>query len=896
MKKLAIGKLLIAVLLMTPISVSAQLKVTDLRVEHMKNPSTVDVEKPRLSWINRPSSADAHGERQKAYRIRVATSKEILLSGKADVWDSKKQKSAESYLVSYDGPALKSGQDYWWQVMTWDQKGRKSAWSEPAHWGMGLLNADDWKATWIGAGDIKTAPLFRKTFNVNNKIKQAKIFITGLGYFEFYINGGRIGDDYLVPNLTNYTKRYDIKERYISIDDNFRDYRVLYLAYDVTDNLQLGGNAIGVVLGNGFYNCTSHWVSKFGDPCLLAQLQIIYEDGTQETIVSDYSWKVSPSAIIVNGPYDGELYDAQKEHPGWATATYDETGWTPAQPVTKPIGKLTAHTSPTDKITEELKPISFKQLEDGKYEVDFGKEISGWIRINDMVGNAGDTLDIKYICESKLGIHRYIFANNQPISYAPRFTWYVFSKAIISGVKDLKAEQLVAEAVNTDVPIDATFSSSNPLLNKINEIWLRSQTDNMHGCIASDCPHRERSPYTGDGQVASAMVMTNYDAAAFYQKWIRDMNDAQNKETGYVPNGAPWQPGCGGGVPWGAAMNVMPWEYYMNYGDIQMLKNNFEAMRMQADQMLQWLTPDSTMLQHKSNFGQTEEFYWLNLGDWLPPYNLIPNELVHTFYLWLCMHNTALAAHALGDKANETHYSSIAERTKRAFHKKFYDEEKKTYGDFGANVLALEMGVPIEREAEVIASLRKEIMENHDGHLHTGIIGTRFLFEVLARYGLNDVAMTILNKRDFPSYGWWIEQGATVTWENWNGNDSHNHPMFGGGLVWFARDLCGVKLDSERPGYQHFTVCPTPTNSDISACYTKETPYGTLKSAVTHQQNQPSSYEITVPVGSSATLLIPATDEQQYKSSLKKYNLKSFFLPGKQLISVELPQGSYLIR
>lgn len=875
----------------------ARLQVSSLRVEHMENPSVLDEGTPRFSWINLPSSPSARGEKQKAWRIQVATSREDLLKGRCDAWDSGKREGESSVLIPYEGRLLSSGRDYWFRIMVWNQKGQPSSWSEPGRWGMGLLNPEEWKGKWISASWDKTAPLFRKTFTVHKKVRQAKMFISGLGYFELYMNGNRVGDDYLVPNFTNYTTRDDLNRRNIAFEPHFRDYRVLYLSYDVTDNLRNGKNAIGVILGDGFYQCVSNWVSSFGKPTLLCQLMITYEDGTSEIVPSDTTWKTKRSAIKENGPYVGELYDSRDEDSFWGDPGMDDKKWENALLAISPVGKLTAQASPSDKITEIIRPVSLRKVDDGIFEVDFGKEVSGWIRFLGVKGKKGDILSVKYVCESPLGKQQYVFKDSNPVSYAPRFTWYVFSKAVISGVSSLAADQLQAEAVNTDVPVSAEFECDNPLFNRIVDIWQRSQLDNMHGCIASDCPHRERSPYTGDGQAVCSMVMSNFDAAAFYQKWIRDIRDVQDTMTGYVPNAAPWQPGCGGGVAWGAAMNIMPWEFYLHYGDIRMLRDSYVAMKMHLDDMLQWLTPDSTMWQQKSNVGETKPNRWFNLGDWAPAYKVPSDELVHTFYLWLCLDNTARTAQVLQRNVEAEHYFHLAERIKKAFHRKFYDSKLKSYGDYGSNVFALRMGVPAECKAGVVETLRKEIKDKYKGHINTGFLAARYFFEVLAENGLADVAYSALNKTDFPSFGYWIAQGATVTWEQWDGRDSHNHPMFGGGLVWLYRDLAGVRLDEAQPGYKHFYVNPVLLDSIKDVKYRIQSPYGEVSSEISCDSLS-VTYNIGIPVGSTASVFFPVRKEKMVTEegrSLRKRGLKPYKFT-ENGFWIDVPQGKYTFR
>ena len=595
------------------------------------------------------------------------------------------------------------------------------------------------------------------------------------------------------------------------------------------------------------------------DPCLKCQLEITYADGSKQIVATDNTWRTLPSPIHYNSVYYGELYDARSETEGWAGPHLDDSQWEQVACVSGPTGELSAMTAPTDKIVEVLKPKSITRLEGStaRWEVDFGTEIAGWIRFKDIVGQQGDTLQVDYICESPQGTQRYVFSGKGKESYAPHFTWFTFSKAVISGIERLEEANLQAEAVNTDVAPDATFHSSNPLLDNILTIWKRSQLDNMHGCIASDCPHRERHPYTGDGQIACAMVMDHFDAAAFYNKWIRDVRDAQDKTTGYVPNGAPWQPGCGGGVPWGAAMNVMPWEYYVHYGDRQMLEQCYEPMKAQVGYMRTWLTPEGIMFQKRSNVGSQEPLYWLNLGDWCPPYQNPRDELVHTFYLWYCTHITAATASVLGKSQEARAYADMAEQTAAAFHRVFWNEQEHTYGDFGSNVFALCMGVPAERQQDVVNALRQEIEVTHKGHLHTGIMGTRFLFETLARFGMNQLAYEILNKTDFPSFGHWIAQGATTTWEQWDGGNSHNHPMFGGGLTWYASTLAGIHTDHNRPAYRHVTICPQLPDGLSHVDYSKHTPYGLLRSHITREDGLTRA-TFTIPVGTTATLVLPS--------------------------------------
>ena len=867
-----IGLLLFPVILHAqPMS---QIVPVRLTCEYLINPAVVDAAHPRLSWMNETISPDIRGQKQSAWQIRVASSREKLLAGDADLWDSGKQLSEQSFLVGYQGKTLQSAQDCWWQVRVWDGDDNPSAWSEMARWSMGLLQPADWKAKWIGApwqGEEAReniegrphvpAPLLRKTFSLNKKVKAAKAFVTGLGYFEFYVNGRKMGNDVLSPNQTNYGKRDGLDKTGIPVDDKFRAYRVLYLSYDITSMLNQGGNVIGAIVGNGFYNPVINWTKAYGSPRFIGQIQLDYEDGSHEIITSDETWKAQRSPIMLDGVYAGEVYDGRKRL-NWSAPE----GWEPVALRKAPEGIMSAQTALPDRVNERISPVTITTLENGTYEVDFGQEISGWVRLNGLNGgNAGDTVEVKYLSESpNNGVHKYIMRGDGTESHAPRFTWYVFRKVqVINYPGLLTTDKLTAEAVYTAMETTGKFACSNNLFNEINRIWWRSLTDNIHGGVMSDCPHRERSAYTGDGQVACVTVMHNFDAGAFYTKWIRDISDAQNTETGYVPNGAPWQPGCGGGVAWGAAMNIMPWEFYVHYGDKGMLSGNYEAMKEQVRYMLTWRTAEGTMLA-KAPKGR-EPIYWMNLGDWCPPYENPSDELVNTYFLWRCADFTARAAKALGKTDDEKSYHKLAEDVKKAFHEKFYDTGKASYGDFGSNIFALKMGVPEQYKSGVLQSLRKEI-EARDGHLNTGIFGTQLFFEVLAENGMSDVAYTAMNKYDFPGFGHWIAQGATTTWEQWDGSNSRNHPMFGGALTWFYRKLAGVNADEEQPGYKHIIIRPVIPDSLSHASYSTRTPYG--EASVVWQREDGHFYlNAVVPVGSKATVYIPCSHISDMKES-----------------------------
>ncbi len=849
---------------------------SQLTCEYLENPAVVDIT-PRLGWIN-STTASQRAEVQKAYQIRVASSEQQL--DDPDLWDSDKVVSNESVRIEYKGKELTSGQDCYWQVRVWDKSDNPGPWSKPGRWRMGLLNNSDWKATWIGApwqgeealpkpeggpdGVPKEfgppAPMLRKTFEVKKDIKRAVAFVTGLGYFEFYVNGSKVGDDVLVPNQTNYGKRPGIENALISLPDNFRKYKVMYLAYDITEQLVKGKNAMGAILGNGFYNPAKFWAEGYGTPRFLGQVHVTYTDGSEEIIASDTTWTAHQSPIVRDMVYYGEIYDARHEQNGWCDADFDDSKWEKVAEKKAPFGQLTAHTAHPDKVMEQIKPVSVERLGEGHYKVDFGVEISGWVKLLKVDGPAGHTIDIAFNGNLYSGDNRYICSGNGPATYAPRFNWFVFSGAEIKNWPgELTESDLVAEAVNTYIQPSAKFETSNDLFNQINKIWQRSQLDNMHGGIASDCPHRERSGYTGDAQVACPTVMHNFDSRNFYHKWVQDMLEAQIVETGYVPNGAPWQPGCGGGVAWGAAICIIPWEFYLAYGARDMLEDNYDGMKGYIRYMQTWVDKDGIMFSQRKNL-QGEYVKWYNLGEWVAPGPTVADEMVHTFYLWYSADITARTAKALGREEEARQYKDIADKTKQAFHARFYKSDSGRYGDGGGNILALKMGVPEEQYEKVVFALRKNISAN-GGHLDTGIFGTRFFFEVLAENGMNDLAFEAMNKTTEPSFGQWIELGSTTTRERWDEGGSHNHPMFGGGLVWFYRNLAGIKYDETAPGYRHIIFKPQPVPQINTTTYMLQTSYG--EAGVKWKLNDTNfEMDVTIPVGCTATVFVPTREGQ----------------------------------
>lgn len=865
--------MLVSALVSSVCAASAGLSPTALRCEYRAEPLGMDEVQPRLSWIN-AAEANVRGQRQTAWQVQVAAAvSELGAPGSA--WDSGKVASPESTQVVYEGQPLRPRQRYVWRVRVWDRDGRASAWSSPTFFETGMLG-QPWRAKWIGApwqredgrDDADAAPLLRAGFELPRGIVRARAYVTGLGYFELFLNGKRVGDDVLTPAQTDYGVRESIKVGH-PVDPVFSGHRVLYLTYDVTALLKPGANALGAMLGNGWYNRNDGREGElgFGAPRFLLELHAWTSDGTEQVMVSDGSWKASKGPVVFNRIYQGEHYDARLEQPGWASAGFDEHAWQPVALRREPGGVLQAQPAPADRVMEVSKPKAITKLGDGHYKLSFGEEIAGWLRLR-VKGSAGQKIDVRWLAQDTSnedcnGKNSYTLRGGETETYAPHFTWFVFRDVeLIGWPGELTADMVQAEAVYTGVETTGRFACSNPLFDKIDRLYWRSQTDNFHGSLSSDCPHRERLGYTGDGQASCVTAIHHFDLAAFYTKWVQDFFDAQHPVSGYVTDTAPFE-GGGGGPEWGAACILVPWQVYLHYGDRRMLSKHYAGMKRFLSWMYSQASADGTLF---CKLPDGKDTFWLNLGDWCAPdKKQPPRDLVHTFYMWRCTDFMARVATALGLEGDACTYRALADKTAAAFHAKFYDPGKGTYGPVGGDVFALAMGVPQDRVSRVRQALAATLAANGD-HLDTGIFGTAFLFEVLCDNGMNDLAYRVMNQRTQPSFGWWVEQGWTTTSEYWEGCGSRNHPMFGGGLAWFYRRVAGMESDESAPGYRKLILRPRPCGDLSRASYATRTPYGDA-SVSWEARDGVFALSAVVPVGTTARVFLPGASGKRVTES-----------------------------
>jgi len=841
-------------------------QVTELRCEYLPDPLGMDVLQPRLSWKMKKNIG---GARQTAYRIMVATTEQSLLNEKPDLWDSGKIASDQSIQVVYQGKELTSGIKVSWRVQIWDEEKNSSAWSAVGNWEMGLLSPGDWHAKWIGAPESLTSgenkngsPMFRKEISVTKRVKNARAYISGLGYYELYLNGKKIGDHVLSPNQTNYDRQK--VEKWSEPRVGNMTSTVLYETFDITEALHHGENAIGVMLGNGWYlqadrpNDTMLW---YDTPRLIAQFVLEYEDGSKDLVITDEQWKSSMSPILYNGLHTGEIYDARLEQKGWNESGYNDKKWVMANAVRPPTGILKAQISAPDRITKNIHPVSVTQPDKGVYHFDMGRLFSGWARLK-ISGQKGTTIKLRFTEEFGPTYNQtdtYILKGEGTEIWEPRFTWHAFRYVDVFGSPGaMTLENIEGCVVNTDIQKTGTFECSNSLFNKILDNYQWTQLGNVHGGVPSDCPHRERRGYTGDGQISARAAIYNFDMSQFYTKWLNDIADGQNHKTGYVPNTTPYQDG-GGGTPWGSAYVIIPWYMYQYYGDIRILQNHYDGMKHWVEFLKNQLDKDGIL----ANQG---------LGEWVPPEIVdIPADFVNSCYYFYCCQLMTKISEVLSYSSDHEYFAQLAERSKRAINLIYLNKTNSGYsiGRQGANVYPLGFGIAENKNVKsVFNSLIKSIVNDNKAHFDTGILGTPLLLEVLTQMDRNDLAYTLMNQRDFPGFGFMIEKGATTIWETFQGDVSHSHPMFGSVCAWFYQHLGGISPDPENPGFKHSIIKPSPVNSltFVNASYLSM--YGEVKSQWKFIGDDYSMY-VSIPANTSATVYILATSKGSVRESGK---------------------------
>jgi alpha-L-rhamnosidase len=833
----------------------------DLKCEHLSNPLSIGTDLPRFSW---KIQSDKRGVRQTAYRIIVADNIDNLKLHKGNYWDSGKIISNQSQNVRYGGRRLTSRLKLYWKVIIWDENNEMSNWSEPALFETGLLNKTDWIASWIGTGNnipidsAKTgpAPYFRKEIVLHKGIKSARVYVCGLGFYELYINGKKVGNQVLAPAVTNYDVR-NLKNVLYPYDDKSTQ-RVLYNTFDVSELLKNELNTIGLVLGNGWYNQRDRTVEGnmwYDSPRLILQLEVVDKFGGQNIISSDSTWKFATGPILHDGIFTGEVYDARMQFSGWNRNGYNDNNWINAKLVRSPKGDLHPQTAPFDKISRTISPSSVKLTNDSTYLFSIDEMISGWVELK-VKGKAGDKITLRFFGEEGKSFNQtdvYILRGGEEEHWEPRFTWHTFRNIeVVSKNIPLNKRNLIVKVINTDIEVAGSFTCSNTLFNKIYENYLRTQHANFHGSVSSDCPHRERLGYTGDAQVLTESSIFSFDMIQFYRKWFNDVEDARNKKTGYIPHTAPFG-GGGGGPAWGSAFVIMPWKYYCYYGDQNVLKDHYEGMK-------QWISYLKTRTDERGIITQEEPNGWC-LGDWSAPYKIeIPESLVNTCYYYYVTDLIKKIAAVLGKEEDCLYFAKLAVKIKDEFNKIFFDPQKNNYweGRQGSNVFPLAFGmVPKGKENNVFNSLLLQL-EKTNYHFDTGILATPLLLNVLTERNRVDIAYRLMDQKDFPSYGYPIlQKGATCLWEDWDGRSSHCHPMFGSVCAWFYKSLAGINYTPGKPGMQNFTIAPNFIDSLTSCKATYNSIYGKIVCNWIKKNNS-IVLDIEIPANTTADIFLPS--------------------------------------
>lgn len=867
-------------LVVASLKVQAQVLVSDLKCDYQTDPIGIQSLNPQLSWL---LSSAQNNVLQTAYRVIVADDVALLQKNIGNIWDSKKVTSDQSIQIIFGGKYLVSTKTYYWKVMVWDNQQKPSAWSKPAKWQMGLLNETDWKgAKWIAYDDLPEAkrivpaidnpadkrwtegkdilPLMRKSFTINKAVKKASAFITGLGQFEMSLNGAKVGDHFLDPGWTKY------------------DQHALYVTFDITNQLKQGKNAVGVMLGNGFYYVPGERYHKlravFGYPKMICRVLVEYQDGSEENIISDETWKTTPGPITFSSIYGGEDYNANLEQTGWKNAVFNDLKWRRAVVVDGPP-KLDAQSELPLKIFDQFKPVKISQPKPGVWLYDMGQNASAipYIAVKGKKGSAIKITPAELLTDDGLANQKavgepvfftYTLKGEGTETWYPQFMYYGFRYIQVEGGVPVNEPNPNQQPVITEIKSlhtrsaaasIGTFSCSNDLFNKTFKLidWaIRSNTVS----VFTDCPHREKLGWLEEAHLVGSSIRYNYDIASLCRKVIRDMEHSQTTD-GLIPDIAPEYTVFGGGFrdspEWGSNGILMPYYVYQWYGDKQILKESYNMMTRYAAYL------DSKSKNHILYFG---------LGDWydigpkdLGQSQLTPSGITSTAIFYYDLNILSRVAKLLGKESDAETYTALAKTVRTSFNDTFFHKNTKQYGSGSqaANAMSVYMGlVEPENKAAVIENLIKDIRAHNNG-VTAGDIGFRYLLRVLDEAGRSDVIFDMNSRSDVPGYGYQLARGATALTESWQGNriSSNNHFMLGHLMEWFYSGLGGIKSDSNDVAFKHIVIRPELVGDVTFANTSYQSPYG-LISSNWKKVNGSTNFDVKIPANTTATLYFPA--------------------------------------
>jgi len=859
------------------------LRVEALTCEYRKNALGTDVRKPRFGWT---LAAERRGTAQRAYRLQVAGPDARF---EPPLWDSGRVESDASIWVPYEGPPLRSRTRYYARVRVWDDAGADSGWSEPIWWETALLSADEWRAKWItpdpAAIDPQAAPAFllRKSFALRPAIRSARVYATAAGVYELYVNGKRAGDELLAPGWTSY------------------DTRLQYQTYDVTGLLAEGENAVGVMLGNGWYKGRLTWegvrTNIFGDRrAALVQLHVAYADGTEEMIVSDGSWTASTGPILFSELYDGERYDARLEQEGWATPAFDGSGWSGTVELDLPYANLVAQENDPVRVTEKIRPVAVIRTPAGETVLDMGQNMVGRIRLT-VSAPAGTEIRLRHAevldaagnfytgnLRSAKQTVEYVAKGGGTESYAPHFTFQGFRYVKVEGFPGqeggLPPDAFVGEVMHSDMERTGRFECSHPLVNRLQENIVWGQRGNFLD-VPTDCPQRdERLGWTGDAQVFIRTAAFNYGVGPFFTKWLRDLKADQFPDGG-VPFVIPDVLSRGDrdkttSAAWGDAAVICPWTIYLCYGDKRLLEEQFGSMKA-------WV--EYIRAQGENEYLWNTGFHF---GDWLgldakenSYVGATPKDLIATAYYANAARIVRDAAVVLGRAEDVRTYGELYERVRDAFRAEFVTPAGRLAAPTQtAHVLALFFGLTEGETRRRIARDLNELIVQNDYHLTTGFVGTPYLCLVLSDHGYHETAVRLFLQESYPSWLYPITKGATTIWEHWDGikpdgsfwsddMNSYNHYAYGSIGEWMYRYVAGLDLDEAQPGGWKLRIRPLFAGAELTqARAALKTPYGEAESAWSLERGR-AELVVRVPANAEAEVVLPGARQADVSESGK---------------------------
>jgi alpha-L-rhamnosidase len=844
--------------------------VKKLTVDHMEEPMGLDNPVPRLSWQLAPVRGDFQ---QSAYQILVASSPEKLVSGEADFWDSGKVVSGQSVHIPYKGLPLSSATRYFWKVRLWDAADAAAPFSRVSWWETGLMEVTDWQARWISAIDntdpippTLPAPYFRKEFKVPANVTSARLYISGLGYYEAFINGKKVGDHVLDPAMTRY------------------DRRVKYITFDVDSYLTEGDNAIGVVLGNGWYNQHTREAWNFDQapwrdsPKMICQLAMTSEEGEKWILKSDETWKFSTGPIVFDAVHNGETYDARLELSEWNKPGYDDTNWSPAIAVEEPGGILSSQMMPPIRIIDTLEPENSWQINDTVRMFDLGQNITGWALI-EVQGPRGSRVTLRYgerifddgtLDQKELSrfmftgdtqTDRYILKGEGTEQWHPVFTYqgFQFIEVTLSD-PGIELSNIKGQVVHTDLKEKGYFSSSSGLFNKIHENLKWSFLGNYHG-YPTDCPHREKMGWTGDALLVAEAGLFNFDMVRAYMKWIDDYTDEQRPNGqlpgiiptsgwGYTHGRNPETRERGYGPQWEGAFMEIPWQMYRFTGDISIIEKYYNSFKKYVN----YLTEHANG--HLLNFGIDDHKQLKPLTE--------GHYLSSAFYYRFAAMLSEMAK-ITGHNDDVRIYAELAGEIKKAFNEKYFCAETGIYYHGGQTPMAVALCFGLTEEQyrqKVLKNLLKTIQENN-GHIDAGVVGTKTVINTLLMYGEERVLFEMADKRTFPGWGYWIQElGANTLYQNWDGSQSLNHIMFGSIGDYFYKGLAGINIDNNLPGFKNTIIAPMVHNDIQWVEGSYNSLFGRIESKWKKQDNG-LQMDVTVPPGTTAEIHVPGTEDSK---------------------------------